>query len=179
MGHEPSSRVGVLLLETLRQLETEPHTLRDNSAIGGLERYVLRLVGQLDTLRRERDRSSATAPIPASVLSKILEILHNTLAQIEQVSDAHPDLAKVKWNLVREIARLEAARNSETALATETAVAAPAQSPPAGLEAPTPDTALPLLFDESLSGSKEKLQFTHGKPAPDRFAPPENDPNSS
>lgn len=109
MQRESSSRIAVLLLDTLRKLECEQEAPRDDPAVASLERYVVRLVGELDAIRGDGDRRFAIPSEPPSPSPKILEILRSTLIQMEQMSENQPDVGSLKDNLIRAIAELEAA----------------------------------------------------------------------
>jgi hypothetical protein len=127
MQRETSSRISVLLLDTLRQFEEEPAGSRDDAAIAGLERYVLRLVGEMDAIKGGDARPSSPRPPLSSSSSKILEILRNTLAQIDEISTAHPDVGDLKSNLTRAIAELQENPLAVPPLGGENAIVAPAQ----------------------------------------------------
>lgn len=118
MQRESSSRIAVLLLDTLRKLECEQNASRDDPAVASLERYVVRLVGELDAIRGDDDRSLATPSEPPSPSPRILAILRSTLVQMEQMSENQPDIGSLKDNLIRAIAELEASGISQSQSAT-------------------------------------------------------------
>lgn len=107
MQRETSSRISVLLLDTLRQFERKSDSSCDDPAVAGLERYVHHLIREMDALKRPEVQSPASASIPTSRSSKIAEILQNTLEQIDQLSAGHADAGNLKSNLTRAIAELE------------------------------------------------------------------------
>lgn len=136
MQRETSSRISVLLLDTLRQFERKSDSSHDDPAVAGLERYVHHLIREMDALKRTEVQSPASASIPTSRSSKIVEILQNTLEQIDQLSAGHADAGNLKSNLTRAIAELEVGGSGRVPLLAdeppqpEAAGAPPAQPQP-------------------------------------------------
>jgi hypothetical protein len=175
MHRESSSRIAVLLLDTLRKLECEPDTSRDDPAVASLERYVVRLVGELDAMKSDGDRLSAIPAPPPSPSARIVEILHNTLVRMGQMSDHHPEIGDLKDNILRAIVELEANQSmSPQPPKTRLASPAPADSryvrcyrdaPPPG-EAAAKRPAEPVLLGEKKKNRQKKGELTSDAMAP-------------
>lgn len=175
MRRESSSRISVLLLDTLRQLERERGASRDDPAVAGLERYVVRLVGELDAIKGGSDRSSAAPAQPPSPAPKILEILRTTLLQMEQMSADHAELGELKDNLIHAIAELEASQLTAPQLpAVEAAGATPERSHSAvfrreGL--PPGEDGVQQPLGQALSTAIKKNGPRSARPAAEGLAP--------
>lgn len=173
MQHGPSSRIAVLLLNTLRQFEPEPDSSRHDPAVASLERYVVRLVGELDAIKGDNDRPSVTPTVPSSPSPKILEILRNTLAQMDELADKHPEIGDIKDNLIRAVAELEESPLTiPQSVDTENTAIPEPRLPVRCREGPLPDDAgIPLLAEQILPPLKEKKRSTQPEAARDDIVP--------
>lgn len=171
MQRETSSRISVLLLDTLRQVERTSDGSRDDPAVAGLERYVHRLVKEMEALKRPEIPSPASSPMPASPSAKIVEILQNALEQVDRLSADDADTGELKSNLTRAIAELEVSESVRVPLLaddppqTEAAGAATAQPQPGErCREPQPaDVAPSLPPGQFLPEAEEENRSAHGK----------------